>query len=123
MSLYEVSAHPLRSGKVKELPPEEYDAQVLLAEHLLNLPTTAYAGRAAQLAASGVVLQVNWQIEYGADPYVLAQRNAPTHRTNTTWKKDVPLVDPRAQQLVDDAATVGGAGLYPVLRSYRGPQR
>lgn len=122
--IYEISAHPLRSGKVKELTAEEYAAQALLAEQLLALPTTAYSGRAGDLAASAVVLQVNWQVEYGADPYVLASRNAPVQRTQTTWKKDVPLVDPRARQLTDQAIVASGSSLYGRgIRSYRGPQQ
>ena len=122
MAIYDLSAHPLLSGKVKELDGPEFEAQALLAEGLLGLPATPYTGRAGALAASAVAMQINWQVEYGADPYVFTERNAPVHRTNSVWKDEVPLVDPRAKQLADQAAIISPAGVYRGLRSIRGPQ-
>lgn len=118
-----VASHALRSGAVQVLDQPKLDAQVALAESLLKLPEVAWTGRAAALATQAIVLQVNWQVEYNTDPYVYSSKNAVVQRTTTGYKDEVPLVDPRAQDLVDEAMGELPTGRWgPGLRSIRGPQ-
>ena len=118
-----VATHPLRSGEVQKMEEPVLGAQITLAESLLGLPEVAWTGRAAILAATAIVLQVNWQVEYNTDPFVLAAKNAPVSRTSTKYKDEIPLVDPRARQLVDEALGTLPSGRYGEgVRSLRGPQ-
>jgi len=104
---------------------EKLESHILLAETLLGVPVTPWTGRAAEQAQIAIVLQVNYQVEYEVEPFVKDKQTASTiHREEVWYKKNVPLVDPRARQIFDEAATLAGAGAFKnTIRSLRGPNQ
>lgn len=130
-ALYDITSHPLLSSKataLKAASEPKFDAQVQMAESLLGLkePVETDAFRVGRVQMA-LALQVNWQLEYETDPFVLSSETSGIQRETVSYKPDVPLVDPRAQDIIDDLIEEDEDTLAdtwgPGVRSVRGPQR
>lgn len=133
-ALYDIitTAHPLLSNKaltLKTAAQPKLEAQVQLAESLLGLaaPVETDPLRVDRVKMA-LALQVNWQLEYEADPFVLSSETSGIQRETISYRPDVPLVDPRAQEIIDGLVDVEDeedlTGLWgESVRSVRGPNR
>lgn len=80
-SVYLVSEHPLLSAKAKVLAAKEEDfaEQVALAADLLGVSETTYTGDALSKINRAVVLQLNYMLQLGMDPFIY--RSAASERS------------------------------------------
>lgn len=128
--LYTVNHHPALSPKAKAMKQDStvvFDAQVLMAETLLGLFPPAYtdARVVAQLQLA-VVLQVNWQVQYGMDPMVLSGQVVKVQDESVYYREDAGPVNPQAKAIVDTVLaglgeTDSGGVWGPGVTSVRGP--
>lgn len=109
--LYAIDAHPLLSKKFDALPPEEQEAQHLLAEMLLDLRAPVYTGNPALELSYAVVEQINFQLQRGLEPEVLKSVSN-THPGNTTAYRD-RYVSPAAWAIVQRVTGVKTVGFTP----------
>ncbi len=120
-TIYTMTNHPLLMNKVKALDTPEFEANVLLAETLLKLPTSPWTGRDAEQAMQAIALQMNWQVEWKMDPYALASEFARIQGESKKYKPDVPVVNPQAAKILEPVLAAKGLGPFRTLRSIRGP--
>lgn len=118
--LYVTDAHPLFSGKVKTLEPEETDAHQLLAESLLRLrsPVLTDALDVSRIAMA-IVLQMNFQVAQGIDPLFVSAESS-SHTKQSKVYRDI-IVNPQAASIVADVLAVAGiaAGDWHTITSHR----
>lgn len=110
--LIDITGSALISGKVAALPLEKRTAQHDLAEALLSL-SAAFVERLSseQMARvkMAVVLQLNFQVEQGLDPFIVqsqsaaAQGEARTYRDNAMHPQAIAIV--QAIEFSDDSST------------------
>lgn len=111
MSLVSVTGHPLLTNKVVVLAPEKFSAQHDLAEALLGLDSS-FVGRLTteqltrvQLA---VVLQLNFQVEQGLDPYTIQSKSSTQQGESVTYRPDA--VHPQAKAIIDGTVLTNDTG-------------
>lgn len=118
--IYDVTDHPLLIPKVKELTtsdPEQFAAQVEVAEVLLALPATVPADPAGAQLHLAVAMQVNFQIQQGIDPLFI-ESSASSHSRNSVSYRD-RFIDPRAAQIVATIITTLGGRYTERITSFR----
>ena len=111
--LFTVTSHPLLSGKVVALAGDsaKFSAQQALAEAVLDL-TADYAARLTtdQTArvTMAVVLQMNFQVEQGLDPFVVSQESSVQQGETRTYTGHA--VHPQARAIIDAIVIAGDEG-------------
>lgn len=129
--LYDVNTHPRLNTKAVALQASSqaaFEAHVLQAEGLLALSTPVVTvPRLVELLKIAVVLQINWQLTWDADPYAIRYERADVTQESVGYKDDVPLVNPQAAAIVAQVnAELGDpnpSGLWADgLASIRGPR-
>lgn len=102
--LMDITSHPLLTGKATAMSSDsaKFEAQQSLAEALLNL-TAEYIDRLSieQLARASmaVVLQVNFQLEQGLDPFVVSRASSTQQGEVHDYRGDA--VHPQARAILD----------------------
>lgn len=118
--LYVTDAHPLFSGKVKMLEPEEVDAHQLLAESLLRLrtPVLTEALEVSRIAMA-IVLQVNFQVAQGIDPLFISADSSSHSKQSKVYRDRV--INPQSASIIADVLAVAGiaAGDWSTITSHR----
>jgi hypothetical protein len=109
---YDITEHPLLSGKVTALQggengEEAFQAHEEMAEAYLQLATgELYTGDRGVLVQHFLALQVNWQVEVGIDAHYLRSISS-DHTKQSKVFKDVPIINPAVS-----------AGFFALMRTW-----
>lgn len=109
MALYSPAGHALLSVAAAGLESPVLEAQADLAEDLLGLAGTVFAGADAATATRAVAIQVNFQVEAGTEGevYGSVDRGDRSFGFRGGVLNPMPTVSPRARAIV--AALIGDA--------------
>lgn len=122
--LYDITGHALLSPKAESLDADSLNVHATVAEHVLGLRGTTYAGDDAALAAGYVALQVSAQVEADVESAVYS---AYSQNGRSFTFRDSPIpIHPLALAGVQAlgggaAAPTSQAADYATLRSVRYP--
>jgi hypothetical protein len=123
-AVYVVSEHPLLSVKAKALATnsakeEEFAEQVALAADLLGVSETTYTGDTLLKVNRAVVLQLNYQIQLGLDPFIFQSAASDRSKQSVQYRggEDGPsLVFPQAANIIKQVQYESGWGCIRAVR-------
>lgn len=101
MPIYEVDqSDPLVSGRARTLSPDEWEANVVMAEILLGLNPPALTDETAvERLTVAIAQQVNFQVQQGLDALIEASSGVSSQATKSVVWRDRYL-NPRAAAIV-----------------------
>lgn len=117
MPLYDPSGHGLLSAAAARLEAPVLAEHAELAEDLLGLGGTAFAGADAGAATRAVALQVSHQVEIGIDAFVLSSSGRGA-RSKSYRDGDI-TVSPLAKRIVDRLIPPATSGTWAPVGSLR----
>lgn len=99
---FDITAHALLSGDSKGLvnkDPTAFDEQVALATELLGLADQTFSTDETIRLERAVVLQVNWMLKLGLEPYYIKDIRSNQSAQGKTYR-DLGLLNPMAEAIV-----------------------